>query len=78
MFIMDKAHSKCITMMIGKCVNNFDESMILLRILYFSIHRYDNGRYWPHLRESNFDRIGDARGKGYNVNIPLNEVGKLF
>uniref|UniRef100_A0A914XAH6 Histone deacetylase domain-containing protein n=1 Tax=Plectus sambesii TaxID=2011161 RepID=A0A914XAH6_9BILA len=45
------------------------------RILYFSIHRYENGAYWPHLRESNFDFIGEGRGSGFNVNVPLNEVG---
>ncbi|KAJ1373597.1 hypothetical protein KIN20_036053 [Parelaphostrongylus tenuis] len=40
-----------------------------------SIHRYENGKFWPHLEESNYDYIGDSEGRGYNVNIPLNEVG---
>ena len=42
------------------------------RVLYASIHRYDFGRYWPHLRESDFDHIGNGPGKGFNINIPLN------
>ena len=39
------------------------------------MHRYEHGRYWPHLRESNFDYVGEARGLGYNVNVALNQVG---
>ena len=45
------------------------------RVLYFSVHRYQRGRFWPHLEESNFDYIGEGAGKGFNVNVPLNEVG---
>ncbi|XP_066158655.1 histone deacetylase 6 isoform X2 [Euwallacea fornicatus] len=44
-------------------------------VLYISIHRYENGMFWPNLREGSFDHIGDGKGKGYNVNIPLNETG---
>lgn len=43
-------------------------------VLYFSVHRYDNGDYWPRLAESNYDHIGEGVGVGYNVNVPLNEV----
>ncbi|GJQ69943.1 putative histone deacetylase [Trypoxylus dichotomus] len=45
------------------------------RVLYFSIHRYENGTFWPHLRESHFDYIGTGDGLGYNINVPLNEIG---
>jgi len=45
------------------------------RVLYMSMHRYEKGRYWPHLRESNSDYVGEGEGRGYNVNIPLNTVG---
>uniref|UniRef100_W6NCP5 Histone deacetylase superfamily domain containing protein n=1 Tax=Haemonchus contortus TaxID=6289 RepID=W6NCP5_HAECO len=45
------------------------------RVLYFSVHRYQAGNFWPHLRESDFDHIGIHEGTGYNVNVPLNEVG---
>lgn len=44
------------------------------RVLYFSMHRYENGEFWPHLPESNWDHIGDGEGKGYNINIPWNKV----
>ena len=42
------------------------------RVLYASIHRHDYGKYWPHLRESDFDHVGLDAGKGFNLNIPLN------
>ncbi|KRT84761.1 hypothetical protein AMK59_348 [Oryctes borbonicus] len=45
------------------------------RVLYFSIHRYENGTFWPHLRESHFDYVGTGAGLGYNINFPLNEIG---
>ncbi|KAK6747347.1 hypothetical protein RB195_000508 [Necator americanus] len=45
------------------------------RVLVFSIHRYEDGKFWPHLRESNYDHVGDWEGAGYNVNIALNETG---
>ncbi|XP_048253053.1 histone deacetylase 6-like isoform X2 [Haliotis rufescens] len=45
------------------------------RVLYFSIHRYENGMYWPNLRESDYDFTGKGKGKGYNINVPLNKIG---
>jgi len=42
------------------------------RVLYTSIHRYEHGRFWPHLRESDFDYVGAG---GTNVNLPVNEIG---
>lgn len=45
------------------------------RVLYFSIHRYEHGMFWPNLRESDFDCIGEADGLGYNFNVPLNQTG---
>ncbi|XP_046578359.1 LOW QUALITY PROTEIN: histone deacetylase 6-like [Haliotis rubra] len=45
------------------------------RVLYFSIHRYENGIYWPNLRESDYDFIGKGKGKGFNINVPLNKIG---
>ena len=57
--------------------------------MYISIHRfcicavecifkpcrYEHGKEWPNLRESDFDHIGAGRGKGFNCNIPLNKSG---
>lgn len=42
-------------------------------MLYFSIHRYEHGLFWPNLRESNYDFIGKNEGLGFNVNVPLNK-----
>ena len=43
-------------------------------VLFISIHRYECQRFWPNLREGDFDFIGDDCGRGFNVNIPLNKV----
>lgn len=45
------------------------------RVLYFSIHRYEHGQFWPELRESDYDYVGEGDGAGYNVNVPLNKTG---
>ena len=45
------------------------------RVLYFSTHRFDFGTFWPRLRESNFDAVGDGAGKGFNINVPMNKNG---
>lgn len=45
------------------------------RVLYFSIHRYENGQFWPNLRESDWDYTGSGDGQGFNINIPLNATG---
>ncbi|KAK7602688.1 hypothetical protein V9T40_006662 [Parthenolecanium corni] len=44
------------------------------RVLYFSIHRFDNGIFWPNLEESNCNFIGEGDGKGYNFNVTLNKI----
>jgi histone deacetylase 6 len=50
---------------------------IVPQVLYVSSHRYEQGAFWPNLRESNFDAVGapDTKARGYNVNVPLNEIG---
>ncbi|XP_044299676.1 histone deacetylase 6 isoform X3 [Varanus komodoensis] len=44
-------------------------------ILYFSIHRYEGGTFWPHLPESDCHAVGSGRGAGYNINVPWNQAG---
>ncbi|XP_049627457.1 polyamine deacetylase HDAC10 [Suncus etruscus] len=44
-------------------------------VLYFSWHRYEFGRFWPHLRESDVDSVGRGLGRGFTVNLPWNQVG---
>ncbi|GFQ83959.1 histone deacetylase 6 [Trichonephila clavata] len=46
------------------------------RVLYFSIHRYENGEFWPNLRDSNFDFVGSHSAQGFNINVPLNCTGQ--
>lgn len=45
------------------------------RVVYFSIHRFEYGTFWPNLRESDFDYVGEGAGTGKNVNVPLNKIG---
>ncbi|CAH1232520.1 HDAC6 [Branchiostoma lanceolatum] len=45
------------------------------RVLFFSIHRYEHMEYWPHMERANYNFVGRAAGKGYNVNVPWNKIG---
>ncbi|VDD82469.1 unnamed protein product [Mesocestoides corti] len=45
------------------------------RVLFISIHRYERQKFWPKLREGDFDFIGDGAGRGFNINVPLNKTG---
>ncbi|XP_069855878.1 polyamine deacetylase HDAC10 isoform X3 [Dipodomys merriami] len=42
-------------------------------VLYFSWHRYEYGRFWPFLRESDTDAVGQGQGRGFTVNLPWNQ-----
>ncbi|XP_040346416.1 polyamine deacetylase HDAC10 isoform X2 [Herpailurus yagouaroundi] len=42
-------------------------------VLYFSWHRYEHGRFWPYLRESDADAVGQGQGRGFTVNLPWNQ-----
>ncbi|NXG30551.1 HDA10 deacetylase, partial [Dromaius novaehollandiae] len=44
-------------------------------VLYFSWHRYEHQKFWPSLKESDYDAVGLGRGKGSNINLPWNKVG---
>lgn len=44
-------------------------------VLYFSWHRYEHQKFWPNLRESDYDAVGKDKGVGFNVNVPWNKVG---
>ncbi|CRK86274.1 CLUMA_CG000164, isoform C, partial [Clunio marinus] len=45
------------------------------KVLYISIHRYDNGNFFPNSTDANFTEVGEGIGKGFNVNIPWNKKG---
>ena len=38
------------------------------------MHRYEHGQFWPNLQQSAANFIGEGKGLGYNINIPLNSV----
>ncbi|KAJ1982321.1 Histone deacetylase hda1 [Dimargaris xerosporica] len=39
-------------------------------VLYFSIHRHDDGTFYPESPLGNYDIVGLDKGAGYNVNVP--------
>uniref|UniRef100_A0A7N6AUL3 UBP-type domain-containing protein n=1 Tax=Anabas testudineus TaxID=64144 RepID=A0A7N6AUL3_ANATE len=43
-------------------------------VLYFSVHRYEHGSFWPHLPESDSQCVGSGRAEGRNINLPWNKV----
>lgn len=45
-------------------------------VLYFSWHRYEHQKFWPNLRDSDFDVVGKEKGAGFNINVPWNKVDK--
>ena len=46
----------------------------LHRVLYVSLHRHDNGGFYPGGNDGDYDKVGEGKGAGYNVNIPWNLV----
>ncbi|XP_050997141.1 histone deacetylase 6 [Acomys russatus] len=44
-------------------------------VVYFSIHRYEQGRFWPHLKASNWSATGFGPGQGRTINVAWNKVG---
>ncbi|KAM9352282.1 polyamine deacetylase HDAC10 [Symphorus nematophorus] len=46
-------------------------------VLYFSWHRYEHQKFWPNLRESDYDSVGKEKGAGFNINVPWNKVGMM-
>jgi acetoin utilization deacetylase AcuC-like enzyme len=40
------------------------------QVLYFSVHRFDDGSFYPAGDEGNYDHVGVGKGAGYNINIP--------
>uniref|UniRef100_A0A3P9LBV3 Histone deacetylase 10 n=1 Tax=Oryzias latipes TaxID=8090 RepID=A0A3P9LBV3_ORYLA len=44
-------------------------------VLYFSWHRYEHQKFWPNLKDSDYDIVGKGEGAGFNINVPWNKVG---
>ncbi|KAG8099434.1 hypothetical protein GUJ93_ZPchr0013g36706 [Zizania palustris] len=45
------------------------------RVLFFSVHRFDYGSFYPAEGDASHCFIGEGAGKGYNINVPW-EHGK--
>lgn len=45
-------------------------------VLYISIHRYDDGSFYPNGPNGNYDMCGAGLGLGKNVNIPWEGDGR--
>lgn len=45
------------------------------RVLYISLHRYNNARFFPSSTDADYDKVGTGKGTGFNVNIPWNKSG---
>ena len=41
-------------------------------VFYFSVHRYHNGKFYPHTTDAGPHEVGTGYGKGYNANIGWN------
>ena len=44
------------------------------RVLYISIHRYDNGFFFPCKEDANYDYIGSGHGKGKKPYLQFYEI----
>lgn len=45
------------------------------RVLYISLHRYENGKFYPGTKYGGLDKVGEGEGEGYSVNIPWRGPG---
>jgi len=43
------------------------------KVLYFSLHRYDNNEFWPNIPEANHNAVGKGDGEGFNVHVAWNK-----
>ena len=46
----------------------------VLRVLYCSLHRYDNAAFYPGSPDANYDMVGTNKGAGFNINVAWNLV----
>lgn len=63
--------------MLSACVSNSAPCVCCFpfhSVLYFSWHRYEHQKFWPHLRDSDYDIVGKEKGAGFNINVPWNKV----
>uniref|UniRef100_A0AAY4E953 Histone deacetylase domain-containing protein n=1 Tax=Denticeps clupeoides TaxID=299321 RepID=A0AAY4E953_9TELE len=75
-------HHAHVDKMNGYCMFNnlaiaarYAQKRHIVDVLYFSVHRYQGGTFWPHLKESDSSAVGTGPGAGYNINLPWNQTG---
>lgn len=44
-------------------------------VLYISLHRYENGKFYPGTKYGGLDKVGEGKGEGFSVNIPWQGAG---
>nr|XP_057940941.1 histone deacetylase 6 [Doryrhamphus excisus]XP_057940942.1 histone deacetylase 6 [Doryrhamphus excisus] len=44
-------------------------------VVYVSMHRFEQGAFWPHLPESDNSFVGGGAAEGRNINLPWNTIG---
>ena len=47
------------------------------KVLYVSLHRYDDGFFYPGGHDGGADKVGVGEGRGFNVNIAYNGVSEF-
>lgn len=56
-----------------KALNSFLITFLYqFSVLYVSLHRYDNGTFFPTSEDADYDRVGQGAGEGFTVNVPWN------
>ena len=43
--------------------------ILTLRVLYFSLHRYDDAQFYPKSTDAACNKVGGVSAEGYNVNM---------
>ncbi|CAI2367400.1 unnamed protein product [Moneuplotes crassus] len=42
------------------------------KVFFMSVHRWENGKYFPYKDCSNYTYLGSKQGEGFNLNVPWN------
>lgn len=47
-------------------------------VLYLSLHRYENGTFYPKSEEGNYNYDGRGDGQNFNINVAFNDVSFII
>lgn len=45
------------------------------RVLYISLHRFENGKFYPGTKYGDLNQVGEGPGEGFTINIPWRSSG---